>query len=462
MHSKQLLSCIYRSGFRLSLFAFSGGLTWQPLAAQVIPSSANDSEEVLTFQAEGEGDLNKSELISQAQLPNPQDVQPPSRQEQPELEPEPLPPLDELQLPPPTLQTPEGNEGTPELFRVERFEIEGSKVFSQEEIDKVTKDFIGEVSFAQLLEAVDKITQLYVEKGYITTGAYLPANRKIQNGVVPVQVVEGGVALGDIRIRYKDGTRQRLRSNYIRRRIALATKKPLNRQRLLEALQLLKLNPLIQDLKVELSAGIRPGQSILDVEVTEAKTFDVQALLDNSRTPSVGSTRRQARLTEANLLGLGDRLSVAYTNTRGSNTGELSYYVPINSRDGTISFNFGISDSDIIERPFNVLDIETNFRYYELSFRQPIAQKPSREVALGIAATRRESKATLLDGLVPFPSIGADEDGRTRLSALRFFQDAIWRNEREVIALRSQFSVGLDLFNSTINDSGPDSRFFRG
>ncbi|MHC5830270.1 MAG: ShlB/FhaC/HecB family hemolysin secretion/activation protein, partial [Nostoc sp.] len=57
-------------------------------------------------------------------------------------------------------------------------------------------------------------------------------------------------------------------------------------------------------------------------------------------------------------------------------------------------------------------------------------------------------------------SPGADEQGRTRVSALRFSQEWTSRNSHEVIALRSQFSLGIDALNATINQNPPDSRFF--
>ncbi len=60
---------------------------------------------------------------------------------------------------------------------------------------------------------------------------------------------------------------------------------------------------------------------------------------------------------------------------------------------------------------------------------------------------------------VPFPSPGADEDGRTRVSALRFFQEWTKRNARQVIAVRSQFNLGVDIFNASVSDDAPDSRF---
>jgi hemolysin activation/secretion protein len=259
------------------------------------------------------------------------------------------------------------------------------------------------------------------------------------------------------------GTR-RLQPSYVRDR--LPTSQPLNQKRLLEALQLLQLNPLIQNLSAELSAGARPGTSVLEVQVTEAKTFNTQLVADNGRSPSVGSFRRRAQLNEANLLGLGDGLSLAYSNTDGSNGLDGSYTLPLNSRNGTLSLGYGTTSSDVIEPPFNALDINGDSRYYELTLRQPLSQTPTQEFALGLTATRRESdiSSSFLENLDPpvSPSIlsqGADEEGRTRISALQFFQEWTSRNSREVIAARSQFSLGIGAFNATINDDGPDSRF---
>ncbi|MCL6436133.1 MAG: ShlB/FhaC/HecB family hemolysin secretion/activation protein [Leptolyngbyaceae cyanobacterium HOT.MB2.61] len=387
--------------------------------------------------------------------------QPPSVQPLPEEVPEPLPPppLNDLQLPTPapTEETP----GIPQTIRVERFVLEGSQVFSQAEIDAVTKDFIGrELSFAELLQAAETITQLYINQGYITTGAYIPSDRTIQNGVVPVQVVEGGVAPEDIRVRFKEGTKHRLNPGYIRKRLALATQKPLNRQKLLEALQLLKLNPFIQDIRAELGASPRLGQSILDVEVVEGKTFNATLLLDNGRSPSVGSFRRQLQVSIGNLNGWSDNLLLFFTNTNGSNAGDLSYTLPINPRNGTLTFNMGIACSKIIEEPFDILDIRSRSRYFELSFRQPLLQTPTREFALGLTFTREESKGTIVDDEIPFPVPGSDFEGRSVANVLRFFQDWTRRSEQSVFALRSQFNFGLPILGYTNNEEAPDGQFF--
>ena len=113
----------------------------------------------------------------------------------------------------------------------------------------------------------------------------------------------------------------------------------------------------------------------------------------------------------------------------------------------------------MVEPPFDRLDIIGDSYYFELGFRQPVIQTPTQEFALGLTASRQESETEILGENFPL-SVGADEDGETRISAIRFFQDWTQRSPSEVFAVRSQFSLGVGIFDATINDEPPDSRFF--
>jgi hemolysin activation/secretion protein len=339
--------------------------------------------------------------------------------------------------------------------------VEGSTVFSDLELTKATASYTDRpISFAELLQARSAVTQLYTNNGYVTSGAYIPP-QTLEGGVVVIQVIEG--QLEGINV---TGTR-RLNRSYIRDRLEIAASPPLNVNRLLEGLQLLQLDPLIENLSAELEAGARPGTSLLEVQVTEADTFDVTLSANNGRSPSVGSFRRQIEFTQANLLGFGDGLAVGYTNTDGSNGVDASYTIPINPRNGTIRLAFGFTNSEVIEDPFEVLEIEAESRYYELTYRQPIHQTPTEEFTLGLTASHQTSQTELgiedINGnpIGPFPlSPGADEEGRTRVTALRFFQEWTQRSSQQVLAARSQFSVGIDALDATINGGDiPDSRF---
>ncbi len=350
----------------------------------------------------------------------------------------------------------------PETFKVEAFRYQGSTIYSNARLDEITaiSDLQNrELSLPELLQAVSKITNQYVEDGYLTTGAYLPLEENppeaLDTGIVTIQILEGSLEAINIQ------GLNRLRDRYIRSRLNRGAQAPLNQAELLDSLQLLQLDPLIESLSAELATGTRPGTSILNVEIREAPSFSLNLSTDNNRSPSVGSWRRSPGVSEGNLLGFGDRISVDYTNTEGSDKFEASYEIPLNAKDGTLSLRFSTSANRIIEEPFDSIDIRSPSKLYEISYRQPLILEPEEELALGLTTTHQESETTLLG--IPFPELssGADEAGQTQVSALRFFQDYRRQAEQSVLALRSQFSFGLDVLDANISTDGtPDSRFF--
>lgn len=367
-----------------------------------------------------------------------------------------LPPPEDLLQPPSAPTTPPAPEATPNLpgtIAVERFEVVGSTVFSPADFARVTDPFTNRpLSFAELLQARSAVTQLYIDQGYVTSGAFIPP-QTLRGGVVTIQVLEGRLEAINV-----TGTR-RLRSSYVRDRIAKGTAKPLNVPRLLETLQLLQLNPLIQNLSADLSAGSQPGTSLLEVEITEARSFRPQLILDNARSPSVGSFQRGIQLNEGNLFGLGDSLGVAYTNTAGSNELNASYIFPLNPSDGTLSFSYNTAWSRVVEPDFESLNIRGASRDYELALRQPLVQTPEKEFALGLSVARRESDVSFLGG-TPIALLDPALQGSTRLTALRFFQEWTQRSTEAVFAARSQLSLGFGSFDPTFELTTPDSPFF--
>jgi len=373
--------------------------------------------------------------------------------------PKPLPSPDELLKIP--SQTPQPTQTEPDdtgAIAIKRFEVIGSTVFSPDELNAVLAEFANRsLTFAELIQARSAITDLYIRKGYITSGAYIPP-QDLSSGIVQIQVVEGG--LQEIKV---TGT-ERLSPDYIRSRINIATGAPLNRERLIEALQVLQINPLIASLSAELSAGDRVGQNTLELTVKEAETFDLQLSIDNNRSPSVGSLRRRIQASEANLTGLGDSLTISYGNTDGSNTYDLNYNLPVNPYNGSISLALSLSNSNVIESPFDALNIYSTSNSYDLTFRQPVIQTPSQDLAFGVVASYRESSSSLLG--IPFPlSPGANDQGVTKISILSLFQEYTQRSSQSVLSFRNQLNIGLGgVFGSTVNVSPPDSRFvaFRG
>ena len=396
-----------------------------------------------------------------SQLPEPTPLRLPSLEPIPPRSPQPLPrelpetkpnPLDSN----PT-QVPNSNPSLPipKKIIVKEFKFLNHTVFSTQELVEATQNLLGKpISFAELLQVETIITQLYTEAGYVNSGAYLVSGQSLASdaAIVQIQIIEGGLESVEI-----TGINQ-LRANYILDRLPAAKVTPLNQKKLLEDLQLLQLNPLIKNISAQLAAGSRPEASSLEINITEADTFSIQAFIDNGRNPSVGSFRRGVRLQENNLLGFGDRLLLRYANTDGSNAGDISYSVPLNRKNGSLKLAARINDTKVVESPFDELDIVGDSYYLDFSFSQPIIFKPTQELALGITFSYEHSKTELLGEDFPFVP-NENSSGEANISAIRFFQEFTQRNPTDLFALRSQFSLGVDLFDATVEDNAPDSLF---
>lgn len=394
----------------------------------------------------------------------------------PEPAPE-LPPAEDL------LQTP-GETGLPvpepelsgDRLCITGFEILGSTVYSEATLAEVAnsalpadaEDCDGPINeaeetapgqlltFAQVQQVRDAITQYYIDNSYITSGAYLP-EQSLETGIITIQVVEGTVEEIEV------VGLERLNPSYVRDRVSRSAQTPLNTEQLLQGLQILQIDPLIETIETELTAGDYPGTNRLIVTVSEASPYRVALVLDNARTPLVGSFQRRALIGHLNLLGQGDRFFVDYANTDGSNSVDLSYTYPINAANGILSFSYGRTSSWVIEEPFDFLNIQSSSRYYEVTYGQPIYQTPNQELALSFTVSREESESRFNPGgfgELPFPVRGADDQGRTRITVLRFAQAWLSRDSQQVLALRSQFNLGIDALGATVNSVPPDGTFF--
>ncbi len=363
-----------------------------------------------------------------------------------------LPPEPELQTPP-TQESPEVTPPSSDSIFIKKIEVLGNTVL-QDEIAALTQPYENrEATFEELLELRSAIIQLYIKNGYITSGAFLPNNQDLSTGMIQIQVVEGEVEQIEI------GGLRRLREGYVRSRIIRATSTPLNQQRLEEALQLLQLDPLIEQVNAELVAGSTPGSNILRVSLKEAPAFHTAFGVDNNQSPSIGSVQGSVEVSHDNLFGFGDRLSAQYGRTEGLDLYDINYTIPVNARNGTLSFRYNNGDSRIIEEDFRDVGIRSETQTYSLNFRQPLTRTPTREFALSLGLDLRRSQTYILDD-IPFSFTEGPENGESKVTVIRFSQDWVNRGTRRVLAARSQFSLGIDAFDATINDTGTDGQFF--
>lgn len=355
-------------------------------------------------------------------------------------------PEDDPELPPtpPEQPLPSGAD-TP--FSVTDINVVGSTLFDEVTLEAIVASYENrQVTLAELQQAADEITQLYLNDGYITSRAVI-STQTIVDGVVQIDVIEG--ELEEIIV---EGTDRLV--DYVRVRVAQAGTRPLNQSNLEDQLRLLRVDPMFDSVEASLRAGSGVGKSRLIVRVEEADTIGGSIFSDNNSPPSVGDVRIGGSLQFLNLAGLGDTLfgSATWTTTAGSKVYELGYRVPISPTNGTLLLRatpneFEITDPD---QPTFDLGTEGSTDIYEISVRQPLIRTPREEFALSLGYRYREG-STLISGIIT---------DATTTNVVSFGQDYVRRDINGAWALQSQFRLGEEDTDETATTDSSSDGFF--
>jgi hemolysin activation/secretion protein len=375
---------------------------------------------------------------------------------------EPLPLPKDLPQTPPSLQIPlpqpPEEKGVPfhlpRIF-VREIKITGNTVFSSEKLAEITAPYVNRELTDQDLESLRlALTVYYVNHGYINSGAIIP-DQTVMNGIITLHIIEG--KLTNIEVA---GNRW-FRTSYIRNRVNLGGGPPLNIYALQEQLQILQQDDRIQKLNAELKPDVKPGESLLKVQIQEENPLKIVLEFDNYQPPTVSSEGGIGRVTvtDQNLLGFGDIFSFTYGRSSGINPEiDIYYTIPFTAHDTSLMLYYRKNDFTVIESPFKNLDIVSNADIAGVTLRQPFYRTIHQEFALALTGEYINNR-TFLDN-EPFSFYPGMENGRAIVTALRFSQEWTYRALAQVIALRSRLSFGIDALGATVHSSGlPDSQF---
>ncbi|MBM3224660.1 MAG: ShlB/FhaC/HecB family hemolysin secretion/activation protein, partial [Candidatus Tectomicrobia bacterium] len=336
---------------------------------------------------------------------------------------------------------------------VQQINIAGNTVFPSNTLTDMTQRYVGRELTTEDLEQLRlELTRLYVEAGYVNSGAVIP-DQTVNAGVITYQMIEG--QLTDIAV---SGTRW-FRNHYIRQRLALGAGPPLNILALQERLQFLQQDERISRLDAELRPGTQRGEGTLTVQVEETNPFKVELAFNNHQSPTVGAERGTVTVTHQNVTGHADPLSVTYGRSEGIQLQlDASYSVPVTVYDTTLGVRYRRNTFTVIQEQFQGLDVESRSEAYSLTLRQPFFRTLRREFAMALSAERQENTTTLLGERFSF-SPGA-QNGRSVVTALRLGLEWTDRTPTQVFAARARFSFGIDTLNATMNEGNlPESRF---
>ncbi len=345
-------------------------------------------------------------------------------------------------------------------FVLNGVQFTGNSAFSDAELGEVVAPYIGRaVTVGDLEEIRFRLSRLYVDNGYVNSGAVIEPGQRIDDGVVTFTLREGRLDATNI-----SGTGW-LRKDYVRKRLWPDPDETFNIGALQERFQLVLQDPLIERMNGSLRPGLTSGSSELDLVVDRALPIAFRIGTDNHRPPSTGAERLNVAGGVRNLTGLGDTVDLSLGYSRGADELSVGYMVPLTARDTRLTFGYAESENSVLEEPLDALDIDSEFRSFDFGLVHPVMRTLRRTFELGVSFSRRRVE-TFLDGdsfafSPPAPQDDEDDNaGESLVSVVRLSQDFVNRGERQALALRSTFNIGIHAFNATRHDGAPDGQFF--
>jgi hemolysin activation/secretion protein len=271
-------------------------------------------------------------------------------------------------------------------LRVKKFLYLGNTVVKDSELDNIVRAYVDkQITQDDLDKITDTITQYYVKKGYVTSGATIAYGDNPsfdpESATIKIRIIEG--RLGKISV-----TGSKKLDRYIQPRIA--TSKPLNTNKLLEDLNRLNDDELID----ALGARFLPNpdnlvnRSNLELSIKPRKAVDLSAFVNNSRNVTVGTYEGGVNFVLRNATGRGDRFSTLYSRANSGNLLVSIYTLPID-RWTSLDFGYAWASSTNIAEPFDVLKIRGTSQAFDFGVSRTLVSdysdgKSELKVKLGL------------------------------------------------------------------------------
>lgn len=238
---------------------------------------------------------------------------------------------------------PRMEEGPP--FFVKMIVIKGNMAFSEEMLTLFASNYEGrKITFKELQNFTDEVTEFYRLHGYTTSWAYIPP-QTIRDGVVVINVVEGRI--GSIKIEGNKWFYDRL----YRRDLSFKEGDFLQMAAVEASIQRINAEN-DRSVKVYLQAGKEVGTT--DVEIKTQENFPVHASYEYNLqgTSLTGQARDVFHLTDNNLTGHGDTLSSVFTfaNAGAVDGGFIHYEFPDQINDRVYHVDVGGENTHLLKQ----------------------------------------------------------------------------------------------------------------
>lgn len=199
----------------------------------------------------------------------------------------------------------EEKEGAP-CLEVKEVRISGATLLNSRVLRKIAAPYENQcLSLAGINNLLRDITNAYIEKGYVTSRAFIDTNQNA-DGILQIMVVEGTVQ----EIIINDGERNRIYQG--KAAFPGLAGKPLNLRDIEQGLDQLNRLP-SNNAVMELEPGSELGGTLVKVYTPDSRTWRGNVRLDNLGQRSTGKTQYSLSFEKDNYVGLGDQLAVYWT-----------------------------------------------------------------------------------------------------------------------------------------------------
>ncbi len=346
-------------------------------------------------------------------------------------------------------QIPEATESNPNhrSFYIRHIFVDGNSVIPEPDLQSLIRPYEQRnVPLNELEGLRQKLTRYYIDHGYVNSGAVISADA-FKDGELHIKMVEG--RLDEVRVKGLDG----LREGYVVNRLIDGSDEAFNLQALQERYQLLLSDPLISRMNGRIIPGTTPGHSVLDLDVTRAKPYQLSFLGNNQRPPSIGAEAFGLNGQLRNLTGLGDNLDFSFFTSEGSKRYSGGFSLPITDWGTQAFFHFDEGDALVVEEPVRPINITSQIHSLEGGISHPFINTLHQHLNFGVMLAVRENDTFQRGQLFSFTSLPT---GHNQVTVWRLFQDYSQRWDNHALAFRSTFSTGMNALGA----SNPNSEFF--
>lgn len=335
--------------------------------------------------------------------------------------------------------------------QINNITVSGVTLFTEAEVRAVVQPYENRVlSVREMQKAADLVTDLYRQKGYVTSRAYLPP-QKIENGRLEIKVIEG--MTGDVEIK---GNRF-FKTSLLKRLLDLKKGAFFNYNALRKGLSRINRQQ-DRNARAVLMPGKEAGTTDTVVEVKDNLPVHVGLDWDNYGSRYLERNRYKTTVTHNNLLGLDDVFTFQYQLSEAERYKLFSarYVLPV-SNDLKVGL-FGASSHLRLGKEFEDLNARGKSRLYSVYAIRTLLDTENTDLVFNVGFDYKDI----------FNFQAGEETSRDRLRVGRFGFDLDVTDGlgRTLVSQEADFGIpdimgGLDDQDARASRSGSGGKFVK-